>query len=137
MNEQQFALQLRKTLDASVEHLPYRVTHRLEVAREAALTRMTGPRSGHEVTPPAAVVGASAPSGPGPTAIARPFWWRAMVAGLPVVFVGFGLVAISIWQEFDAADETAAVDLALLTDDLPISAYADRGFGVYIRNSHR
>lgn len=137
MNEQQFALQVRKALDASTEHLPYRVTHRLQAAREAALARMAGSRPERETSPPAVVVGAFSPAPAAPAVVARPLWWRAAVAALPVLFVGLGLVAISIWQEFDAADETAAVDLALLTDELPISAYTDRGFGVYIRNSHR
>ena len=29
------------------------------------------------------------------------------------------------------------VRLLVLTDDLPISAYADRGFGVYLKNSQQ
>jgi len=139
MNEQQFALQVRRALDASTEQLPYRVTHRLRVAREAALARMGRPRAESVIAPPAIIAAGAAAVAvrSAPASNARRIWWRAALASLPVVFVTLGLVAISVWQEFDAADETAEVDLALLTDDLPISAYADRGFGVYLRNSQR
>jgi len=41
-----------------------------------------------------------------------------------------------VHQEQSAA-ELAEVDSALLTDDVPLVAYADRGFGVYIKNTRR
>jgi hypothetical protein len=66
-----------------------------------------------------------------------PRWWRATFAVIPALVVVIGLLAISVWSDFDAADETADVDLAVLTDDLPISAYADRGFGIYLKNSQQ
>ncbi|MCC7060578.1 MAG: DUF3619 family protein, partial [Burkholderiaceae bacterium] len=36
MNEQRIALLARQALDDAAEHLPWRVTHRLATAREAA-----------------------------------------------------------------------------------------------------
>jgi len=158
MNEQQFALQVRRALDESAERLPYRVSHRLQVARQAALAGMpraqtvalgapAGAIAGTPVAPLPGVAASAAPAGAtlaagdgiGPGAAeprgARSLWLRAGVAMLPLILVAIGLLGISIWHELDVADETADVDLAVLTDDVPISAYADRGFGVFLKNS--
>ena len=88
---------------------------------------------------PAAVASGAATLGLGglDDAGARPLWWRLASAVLPVLVVALGLAAISLWHEFDAADEMADVDLVLLTDDVPISAYADRGFGVFLKYNSR
>lgn len=140
MNEQQFAQRLRAALDESTERMPYRVTHRLQTARQAALARM--PRT--EATAPAstpvvhlAFAGAGHAAAPTGGEDGAPLWWRATLALAPALVVAIGLAAISVWNEIDAADETADVDLAVLTDDLPIAAYADRGFGVYLKNSQQ
>lgn len=142
MNEQQIAQRLRIVLDESTERLPYRVTHRLHSARQAALARM--PRAEapaaaqvHAVHLAFAGAGAGAIAVSGGPQDGAPLWWRAAFAVVPALVVAIGLVAISAWTEDDAADEMADVDLAVLTDDLPISAYADRGFGVYLKNSQQ
>lgn len=142
MNEQQFAQRLRAALDESTERLPYRVTHRLQTARQAALARM--PRTTTAVAAAAstpvvhlAFAGAGHTAAPSGGENGAPLWWRATLALAPALVVAIGLVAISVWNEIDAADETADVDLAVLTDDLPIAAYADRGFGVYLKNSQQ
>ena len=145
MNEQQLPLQLRAALDESAERLPYRVTHRLQTARQMALARMTRVEAGVEATPSTvhvAFAGAGAAAAgnwaePHSTRDKAPLWWRAALALMPALVVAGGLMAISIWNDLETADETADVDLAVLTDDLPISAYADRGFGVYLKNSQR
>jgi len=184
MTEQQFALQVRRVLDDAAERLPYRVSHRLEAARRAALGRMpqecqgaaeardcahargsadirgrvaapsrVGSGAGivdHRGSPaptpaagPASSAGAAVALAPraalsSPTLPAsRPLWLRAAVALLPLILVALGLIGISAWHELDVADETAEVDLAVLTDDIPISAYADRGFGVFLKNSQQ
>lgn len=171
MNEQHFALQVRRVLDDSAERLPYRVSHRLEAARRAALARMPRERTapvgaGHPAQVPIAPVGGAASAAraggtpaamPGSivdagTAIAlspslapaaavarttRPLWLRVAVVLVPLLLVAIGLIEIAAWHELDVADETAEVDLAVLTDDIPISAYADRGFGVFLKNSQQ
>jgi hypothetical protein len=141
MNEQQIAQRLRVALDESTERLPYRVTHRLHTARQAALGRMPraeAPRAATTQAVHLAFAGAGATHAtPGEPREGAPLWWRAAFAVIPALVVVVGLLAISVWSDYDAADETADVDLAVLTDDLPISAYADRGFGVYLKNSQQ
>jgi hypothetical protein len=45
----------------------------------------------------------------------------------------FGLVVINTVQNDNHANELAEVDSALLTDDLPPSAYTDPGFAQFLK----
>lgn len=134
-NEQRFAGQIRLALEESSEHLPYRVSYRLQSARLAALSRMAEPQE-----LPAQVFAMPSPSGAATIALAGgpprvPARWGRLTMGLlSALVVAGGLYAISEWTEIDRADEAADIDLAVLTDEVPISAYADRGFGVFIEN---
>ncbi len=130
MNEQQFAQTLRNTLDESAARLPYRVTHRLEVARNAALARQRTTEV--QFAPSAAGVGGLRLS-PGE----HPLWWRLGVTLVPMMVVAFGLMAISVWNDTETADEIAEIDTAVLTDEVPLAAYTDRGFGVFLKNSRQ
>ena len=47
-----------------------------------------------------------------------------------------GLVFINMAQDETVATEIAEVDAALLTDDLPPSAYADPGFLQYLKTAN-
>ena len=130
MNEQQFSEQVRQLLDESSERLPYRVSHRLEAARTAALARM-----------PAELEIATAGPGPagsvdfGTGSVPR---WSRLAALLSLMLLIAGLVALSVWSDLEMADETADVDMAvLMDDDVPISGYADRGFGIFMKNSQQ
>jgi hypothetical protein len=52
---------------------------------------------------------------------------------LPLITLVVGLVAINVIQNDNRANEVAEVDAALLTDDLPPSAYTDPGFLQYLK----
>jgi hypothetical protein len=56
----------------------------------------------------------------------RPWTWLASM--LPLLALVVGLVTIKHFQDDRRAREVADVDTALLTDDLPPSAYTDPGF---------
>ncbi len=56
----------------------------------------------------------------------RPLGWLASI--LPLVALIVGLVTIKHFQDEHRAREVADIDTALLTDDLPPSAYTDPGF---------
>ncbi len=61
--------------------------------------------------------------------------WGRFASILPLIALLVGLVAINIIQDDDRANELAEVDAALLTDDLPPSAYTDPGFTQFLRVS--
>ncbi|MCL4747952.1 MAG: DUF3619 family protein [Burkholderiaceae bacterium] len=143
-DEHRFGQSVQRVLEASAQRLPYRVVVRLEKSRQAALSRMPGEqRQVEHVAEPfrnAAEVGLS-PDGSAALASGPesdlPRSWRVVFSVIPILAVVAGLVLISDWVDSDRAAEIADVDVAVLVDDLPISAYTDRGFGVFLKNTHR
>ncbi len=47
------------------------------------------------------------------------------------------LIAVVYWQNLGPSNDIAEIDLGLLTDDLPINAYLDRGFDSWLKRSLR
>lgn len=145
MNDEPFIARLaREALDESAGRLPWRVTHRLATAREAALARL--PAEAHAAVPAPAVPGhgqvvvaaaAGAPQAPDPRGSRRHFGLGLAAIVVPALVVAGVLYAISEWDSRLRADDIADVDAAVLVDEVPISAYADRGFGVFLRNVTR
>lgn len=143
MNESEIARLARQALDESVEHLPWRVTHRLAAAREAALARIPAraeaarARAGAEAGHPAFVhapLRARPSGGSGGPDGRRRLGLRVAAVVVPILIVAAGLFGISEWESWQRADDIADLDAAVLVDEVPISAYADRGFGVFLRN---
>ena len=52
---------------------------------------------------------------------------------LPTVLLVAGLFAIYSWQQEQCAADIEELDAQLLTDDLPIDAYLDRGFEAWLK----
>jgi hypothetical protein len=58
-----------------------------------------------------------------------------LIAGAALVAV---LIGVTYWQNAgNPANELADVDFGLLTDELPINAYLDRGFDSWLKRSSR
>lgn len=159
MNEHRIARLAREALDESIEHLPWRVTHRLASGREAALARMPKHPQAAPVESPAQAAQPAARGGPpvlAPAGAGHPILvpalpghphstgggpegWRRLAAGIaavliPALIVVVGLLGIAEWSDWQRADDIADMEAAVLTDEIPVAAYADRGFGVYLRN---
>jgi len=152
MNEQAEALKICRHLDRATEHLPYRVTERLTGARAAALAKVAAAPSQRALQTPA--LPADVPGGLDSRAEKRdekradkrtdgradrgtPLWWRVAATAVPLVLLAVGVVVVDTVRQEQSAAELAEVDSALLTDDVPLVAYADHGFGVYIKNTRR
>lgn len=158
MNEREIARIVRGALDESAERLPYRVARRLAAARAEALAnakvddgagantpahgrtdrhvrarphvnRLSTARAARRTAHLGSRRTADPASAPPPRLV-----WRIAAAVVPVVVVGAGLLGISVWETQQRAHDLAALDAAMLADDVPIAAYADRGFGVFLRN---
>lgn len=124
MNERRLTSALRQALDDSAQRLPLRVTHRLEQARKAALAGVS------DVAPRANRPAARA------TAYIAPYLpWRIAAVLLPTIVLVGGFMLIGNALERRDALEIAELEAALLVDDVPIAAYADPGFGAYLRKA--
>ena len=136
MNEQKFSKLLRPWLDASVQKLNYRTVHRLEIGRKAAIKAIgtgilsSSTSSNTSVSNSGALaLGGSNQSG----------WsiWNKLSVGFSALVLVVGMYAISDWRAETDAEESAVEDAQLLTDDLPLTAYADHGFGVFMKNTRQ
>lgn len=136
MNEQKFSKLLRPWLDASAQKLNYRTVHRLEVGRKAAIKAIgSGALNGIANTSLVA-------SGSGSLVIDsgdQNGWsfWNKVSIGFSALVLVVGMYAISDWRAETDAEESAIEDAQLLTDDLPLTAYADHGFGVFMKNTRQ
>jgi hypothetical protein len=65
-----------------------------------------------------------------------PGFWGWFASAVPLVALVGGLVLIHDVQRDARLKELAEVDSALLTDDLPPSAYTDPGFMQFLRSSN-
>jgi hypothetical protein len=119
MNELHFASRIRHYLNrASVRPA---VAERLQAAREAALLRQ-------RPEPAPALRWADNVLGNG--------WsWGGLSTRvlLPTVALVVAAVGIYRWQENQRLAEVVEIDSQLLTDDLPIDAYLDRGFQNWLK----
>ena len=125
--EHDFAKKITGYLDASNRELKSGTLYRLQQARAAALAHAQAPRRAPEL--------ALARAGSGGTmAGPRPFYAQVRF------WIGIGLIAFAVlgwqqWQAYQAVKDAEEVDAQLLTSDLPIDAYLDRGFQVWLKTA--
>ncbi|MEI8264165.1 MAG: DUF3619 family protein [Betaproteobacteria bacterium] len=61
-------------------------------------------------------------------------WWARLAAFTPAVALTLGLICIDQFNLTQRIEAAAEVDAALLSDDLPPSAYADPGFAEFLKS---
>jgi hypothetical protein len=126
------AYKIRHALNQNLENLPASTTDRLAAARAAAMARKK---------PDAArAAQASAQQQRTPvresrfdlrSALALPWALRAAVAA-PLLAMVVGLVGVYQNEREQRTAELAELDAAVLSDDLPLTAYTDHGFNAYL-----
>jgi len=122
MNEHQFGNKVRLILNQGLR-LDAGAAERLRAARERALARQR---------PEPAPVLAWADNVLGNFGGWSGFSMRLV---LPVAFLVAGLAGVYSWQQYQRAAELEEIDAQLLTDDLPIDAYLDRGFQNWLKKT--
>lgn len=130
MNEKEFGYQIRQALNEAASGLDYQTTYRLEQARAAALGRHRDP-----VTAPAWSPAVQAAGGRSSDS-SRIGWFGSLGMAAPAVALVIGFIGIYQWQQQQAPErisDLAAMDFAVLMDETPIGAYADKGFGILLR----
>jgi hypothetical protein len=126
-NEIRFANKIRQALNESAR-LDGRIAERLRAARERALEARRV--SSLEHAPAAGWMRGTASGLVGSFGGIGGFSLRVL---LPTVMLVAGLVAIYGWQKDQRAADIEELDAQLLTDDLPIDAYLDRGFETWLK----
>ena len=123
------------------EQLPYRVLERLAARARRRCRGSRPPQAPPPVPHPPAPPASSPPPSPRQECARRknpaPLWWRVAATAIPLLLLLAGLFVVDTVQQEQSVAELAEVDSALLTDDVPLVAYADHGFGVYIKNTRR
>ncbi len=121
MNEPQFGNKVRKVLTEGTR-LDDKTLERLKKARELALKQQLAERPATGLT-----------------------WARDVLASfggfagvsfrliLPLAVLVGGLLAINGWQQKLRVAEVEEIDALLLTDDLPLDAFLDKGFEAWLK----
>ena len=120
--EDQFGHLVARALSANLEQLPYEVQERLRAGRMRAL-------AARRVSPVLATRPQAQQMGDGTLTMGAPWrGWTPLASLFPMVLLVVGLLTINVVLDEYRANEVAEVDSALLTDDLPPTAYTDPGF---------
>jgi hypothetical protein len=128
MNENDFGYRIRQALNEGTERLDYATAFRLEQARHKALAAHragTAPAWRPILVPAGATVGDDGPVG----------WVQRLGLAAPLLALVIGFVGIYQWQHERRIAHLADIDFAVLLDETPIDAYADKGFGAVLQTS--
>lgn len=128
--EDRFGLQVAARLSDAADDLPYDISERLRAARAQALGK-------RKISVTRTVTSLAVSGGAATLTFGNehPSWWDRVMAALPLLALVLGLIAISAIQNDNRANELAEIDAALLTDDLPPTAYTDPGFAQFLKLS--
>jgi hypothetical protein len=118
-----FAYKVRHALNEHLDHLPPSTADRLASARKLAVSR----KKAHV---PARVVQHQF-AGKIATLFASPMMGRMGVI-VPLLALVVGMAGIYEYEEQERIAELAELDAAVLSDELPLTAYLDQGFNAYL-----
>ncbi|MFC0402719.1 DUF3619 family protein [Paraburkholderia rhizosphaerae] len=131
--EIEFAWQVRRALDENAARIPSATVDRLAAARRTALARKKPEAVRAPAFAPVLVAGPAAlPAAAGNLSPRRGSKLRRFALAWPIAALVVGLVAIAYWEDQQRTAELADIDAAMLSDDLPLTAYLDHGFNAYL-----
>lgn len=125
MNENEFGYRIRQALNEGADRLDYKTAFRLQQARTRAVAALRGaPALGWSrvLAPAAAGTFGEPPVG----------WAHRLGLAAPLAALIIGFVGIYQWQYDQRISQLADIDFAMLLDETPIDAYADKGFGTLL-----
>jgi hypothetical protein len=118
------AYKIRHALNDNLDNLPASTTDRLAAARAQALARKK------------ADAPARAKTRQGNTfdlgALFSMQWVARAAVVAPLLAMVAGMVGVYQYEREQRAAELAELDAAVLSDDLPLTAYTDHGFNAYL-----
>ncbi|MDY7547576.1 DUF3619 family protein [Glaciimonas sp. CA11.2] len=122
-----FAYKVRHALNERIDDMPTATLDRLAAARQMALSRKKADKPLRVVAHQNVVAGTANSFFPQATS-----WWTRLGVAAPIltgVVLFFGLYQ---YEQQHRITEIAAIDAAVLADEVPPSAYLDRGFDTYL-----
>ncbi len=124
-----FAKKISTYLESGAAGIKAGTAYRLQLARQEALARLADP----ERVAGMQLVGAHAGGGSGSSPGGRIRTGTRLWLGLAlIVATGFGYQQ---WQAYQQLGEIEETDAAILSSDLPIDAYLDRGFQNWLKRA--
>lgn len=126
MNEHEIAKKLTSYLDHGRAGLKPGIAYRLQLARQEALSRLSQPRRAAELV--------LAGAGGGTLGRRRHMLTDARIWISVLLLVG-GVLYFQYWQSMQQVRDLEETDAAILSSELPIEAYLDRGFQNWLTHS--
>jgi hypothetical protein len=124
-----FAYKVRHALNEKLDDLPASTTDRLAQARKMALARKKA-----DAPMQVRVSKAELASAGGFFSFS---WMTRMSVALPLLVLVGGLAGIYHYEQEQRVADLAELDAAVLSDELPLSAYLDHGFNAYLTQSEQ
>jgi hypothetical protein len=121
------AYKVRHALDENLDALPTATTERLAAARTLALARKKAHAPGGKRRRSLSDLASSL----------SPAWLGRAGVMLPLLALVAGLAGVYQHEEQQRIAELAELDAAVLSDELPLTAYLDHGFNAYLASQQR
>ena len=131
--EQQFGLKVRQVLNEAASQIPNAPLERLNAARKMALRAQKPEQAAVQWVTRAVLAGTTG----APRRVSGDTGWRRGLGLTLVMLVLVGACLAGIFQieQQRHIDELADLDAALLSDEIPLNAYADHGFNAYLKQN--
>jgi len=128
-----FAYKVRHALNERLDDLPASTTDRLAQARKLAMAR----KKAHVAAPLTVRQARFATAGDGGVLSQGFGGLGRMGVALPLLLLVGGLTGIYHFEEQQRIADLAEMDAAVLSDELPPTAYLDHGFNAYLAQSEQ
>ena len=125
-----FAKKITTYLDHGVADLKAGTAYRLQLARAEALARLADPKRATATQMAVARPGSGTGTASGGRGLGGRGWlWIGIAL---IVAAGFGYQQ---WQAYQQLNDIEETDAAILSSELPIDAYLDRGFQNWLKRA--
>jgi len=129
-NDDEFAKKITTYLDQGTANLKAGVAYRLQSARQKALARLADPQRAANLS----LAGARSAGGSGTLGGGRSLWASGRL-WIGVALIAAAGIGFQQWQSYQQLNDLEETDAAILSSDLPIDAYLDRGFQNWLRRT--
>ena len=126
-NDRDFAKKITTYLDRGTAELKAGTAYKLQLARGQALARLTDPKRAVEPQLELAGGGTGTVGGGNRIRVGARYW-------LGILIVIATLFGVQQWQAYQQLRDIEETDAAILSSDLPIDAYLDRGFQNWLKH---